>query len=283
MAKVDLSGILDGSSDDDPQRDAATPPLTVVPDPHADPPTHDAPPADSSALAALIPEPHPPVADGPLIEQEAAELAACESAILAEQVAFVWVIGKALATISQGKLYREKYARFDDYLSDVWELSPARGYQLIAAYPVAERIATTTPIDMRRVNEGKLRALMPVVKSHGVDDAVMVFATVTEVATEVDGAKVTAKLLSKVAVELPAGHLDRDDVAARAKMILTAADPPAEEPHPWEAAREAAVRALRKMADTRSDPAAMRAAITELEALLNKLRGAAESHGGDDD
>jgi hypothetical protein len=231
-------------------------------------------PADNAAIAALIPEPHSASGgEGPLSEQEAAELTACEQAILASQYAFVWITGKALAAISKGKLYRTKYARFEDYATEVWDISAQRAYQLIAAWPVAARLATVATIAMQRVNEGQLRALMPVVKGHGVDQAVMVFATVAEVAAEVDGAKVTAKVIGQVAGQLPAGHLERGDVADRARMIFTATtESDGTPPHPWAVARENAVRALRKMVSTSVDRADMLAAIVELHEMLDQMK-----------
>ena len=243
----------------------------LIPDPT---PTAATGSADSAAIAALIPDPDSAIGggDGPLTEQEAAGLAACEQAMLASQYAFVWIMGKALASISKGKLYRAKYARFEDYTTEVWDISGPRAYQLIAAWPVAARLATVTTINMQRVNEGQLRALMPVIRDHGVDQAVMVFAAVTEVAAEVDGAKVTAKVIGRVAGQLPAGALERGDVAERARMVLTAVEPDGTPPRPWAVARENAVRALRKMVSTSVDRGDMLAAIVELQELLDQMK-----------
>jgi hypothetical protein len=242
-------------------------------------------PAGGATFAATLPEPHSPATDGPLTTDEAAELAMCEQVILAQTYAMVWVIGKALAVINRGRLYREKYARFDDYVQAEWEVSPARAYQLIGAYPVAEQLATATGTDLRHVAEGQLRALMPVVKRHGVDDAVMVFTTVREVATTVDGATVTAKIISKVAGQLPGGQLNRADVAERAKMVLTAAGSDPLPLSPWPTARDNALKALRKVAGANADPDEVRAAIGEYRQVLDEIEAAitsGESGGGDE-
>lgn len=51
-------------------------------------------------------------------------------------------VGKALAEIQEGRLYRETHATFDEYLKAKWNLSRSRGYQLIEAAEVAEAVST---------------------------------------------------------------------------------------------------------------------------------------------
>jgi hypothetical protein len=232
----------------------------------------------------VIPDPHPPYADGPLTEAEAAELAVCEAAIREQQLHFVWGVGRALHVISQGRLYRAGHDRFEDYLSDVWDgISPPRAYQLIAAWPIAEKLAAGGTVDMGRVNEGQLRALAPVTKHHGTDGAVMVYTTVTETAAEIDGAKVTAKVISTVAGTLPPDGLDRNEVADQARRALTAPEAqPSPAGRPWTATRDSAFRALRQVADAAAGPAEKREALTEMRSLIDEIEASLADNSGDD-
>lgn len=239
--------------------------------------------ADGTALAGTgIPDPHPPYSDGPLTEAEAAELAACEGAIREQQLHFVWRAGRALQVISQGRLYRASHDRFEDYLADNWDgISPPRAYQLIAAWPIAEKIAAGGTLDMSHVNEGQLRALAPVTRKHGTDAAVMVYTTVAEAAAEIDGAKVTARVISTVAGALPPGSPDRGEVADQARRALTAPEAPPPAKRPWTTTRDNALKALRQVAATSADPAEVRATLTEMRHLLDEIEASLTDSAGD--
>lgn len=227
---------------------------------------------EASIREMSIPDPHPPYADGPLTDAEVAELAACEDAIREQQLHFVWRVGRALHVISQGRLYRAGHDRFEDYLADNWDgISPPRAYQLIAAWPLAEKLAAGGSVDMSRVNEGQLRALAPVTRKHGPDAAVMVYTTVTETAAEIDGAKVTAKVISTVAGALPPGSPDRREVADQARRAFTAPDTPPPAERPWTATRDNAFKALRQIAAAGAGPAEVRAALTDLRRMLDEI------------
>jgi hypothetical protein len=268
-ANPSLEGFVRGRGRGKAGRDPMPPPRTPARPPAAPEP------ADAVPVPArpVIPDPHPPYSDAPeLTEAEAAELAACEDAIREQQLHFVWGVGRALHVISQGRLYRASYDRFEDYLSEVWDgISPPRAYQLIAAWPIAEKLAAGGTVDMSRVNEGQLRALAPVTKQHGTDGAVMVYTTVTETAAEIDGAKVTAKVISLVAGTLPPGGLDRNEVAGQARRALTAPDaPPSPAGRPWTATRDSALRALRQVTDAAAGPAEKRDALTEMRSIIDE-------------
>ena len=266
-ANPSLEGFVRGRNRGKAGRDPMPPPRTPARLPAA------AEPADAvEAALPGIPDPHPPYADGPLTEAEAAELAACEDAIREQQLHFVWRVGRALHVISQGRLYRASHDRFEDYLTDNWDgISPPRAYQLIAAWPVAEKLAAGGVVDMSRVNEGQLRPLAPVTRKHGTDVAVMVYTTVTETAAEIDGAKVTAKVISTVVGTLPPGSLDRDEVASQARRALTAPEaPPSPVERPWTAAWDSALRALREVADA-AGPAEKREVLTKMLSLMHEI------------
>jgi hypothetical protein len=269
-ANPSLEGFVRGRGRGKAGRDPMPPPRT----PARPPAVPEPEPADVTPVPArqAIPDPHPPYSDAPeLTEAEAAELAACEDAIREQQLHFVWGVGRALHVISQGRLYRASHDRFEDYLTANWDgISPPRAYQLIAAWPIAEKLAAGGTVDMRRVNEGQLRALAPVTKQHGTDGAVMVYTTVTETAAEIDGAKVTAKVISTVAGTLPPSGLDRNEVADQARRALTAPEAPALAGRPWTATRDSALRALRQVADADAGPAEKREALTEMRGIIDK-------------
>jgi hypothetical protein len=275
MAKVDLTNFITGDDPANPQGGSQEPVrLRSVPrgaEPALRTPALHEAASVAAQAAAAIPEPHGPVASGPLTDAEAAEFRACEEAIRSQQLSFVWGIGKALHVINQGRLYRERYARFDTYVQEVWELSPARAYQLISTWPIARKLAISRVVEAGSVNEGQVRALMPIVREHGVDAAVMVYETVTETAADIAGAKVTARVLKGVTELLPAGPLHHAEVAEQVRAFLTA--PPGEPPgpRPWETARGNALKALRLIADSSADPAEVRQVVTELRSVLDEI------------
>ena len=51
-------------------------------------------------------------------------------------------IGRALAVIQRGKLYREKYETFDQYCRERWGFGRHRGYQLIRATAQEDQVLT---------------------------------------------------------------------------------------------------------------------------------------------
>ena len=250
-------------------------------------PAHPLPPPAGDPVLAWpgTPDPHPPYSDGPLTEDEAAELAACEAAIRDQQIHFVWRVGRALHVISQGRLYRQTHARFEDYLAEKWDgISQQRAYQLIAAWPVAEGLAAAGA-DMDHVNEGQLRPLTPITRRHGPAAAIMVYTTVTETAAEIDGAKVTAKVITAVTGALPPGSPDKSLVAEQARRALTSPDVPLPAERPWAITRENALKALRQLTAAGAGPGERRAALAEMRRLLDEIEAtlSAEPADGSDD
>ena len=237
-------------------------------------PAHPLPPRPAGLMPARpgTPDPHPPYSDGPLTEDEAAELAVCEAAIREQQINFVWAVGRALHVISQGRLYRQTHARFEDYLADKWDgISIQRAYQLIAAWPVAEGLAATGAVDMNHVNEGQLRPLTPITRRHGPTAAIMVYTTVTETAAEIDGAKVTAKVISAVTGALPPGRPDKTLVAEQTRRALTSPEMPSPAERPWAITREHALKALRQLTAAGAEPGERRRALAEMRRLLDEI------------
>lgn len=86
----------------------------------------------------------------PLSKTGARQLAAAEEAIERGLSTFMEV-GSALATIRDGRLYREEYGTFEDYCKGRWGFSSRRARQLIDAV----EIGTVVPLS----NEAQARAL----------------------------------------------------------------------------------------------------------------------------
>ena len=68
-------------------------------------------------------------------------------------------VGRALAEIKAGKLYRETHARFEDYCRERWGFKRAHAFRLIDA---AEVMDDLSPIgDILPANEAQARELVP--------------------------------------------------------------------------------------------------------------------------
>jgi len=97
-------------------------------------------PNPALAQKAIIQLIHSPAATISAVERK--NLADCEALIERGWLAFVEV-GQALATIRNGRLYREQYKTFDDYCRGKWQYARAHAYRLIGA---AEVIRNLSPI-----------------------------------------------------------------------------------------------------------------------------------------
>ena len=226
------------------------------------------------AVADTVPDPHAPLAQGPLIDVEADELAACESAITDQQLAFVWGVGKALDTIRLARLYRATHARFEAYVSERWDMSASRAYQYIDAWRLARKIALSPRVKGKRVNEAQFRELAAFTRAHGIDAAEHVYLTVAEV----DGVTVTARVLKDVTGILPQDHFDEDEATALIRQHLTTGRPLDKPAPPSDAERldgvTAGVRkALEEFAKVTSagDPDAVRNAVVEMRRVLDEI------------
>lgn len=102
-------------------------------------------------------------------------LSDCEQVIERGLTTFVEV-GQALATIRDGRLYKDGHATFEDYCRDRWGFNDSRARQLIAASEVAKEIGTVTNVTV--TNEGQARALGQVTKQHGPEAAAEVLEEV---------------------------------------------------------------------------------------------------------
>lgn len=91
----------------------------------------------------------------PLTRQEERRLQNCEE-IIEKGLNTFYDVGSALTEISESRLYRTKYATFEDYCQERWGLSRRRGYELIAAAAVVDNVrnsAQTIPANEAQANE----------------------------------------------------------------------------------------------------------------------------------
>src|SRR5687768_13205628 len=81
----------------------------------------------------------------PLTKAESKRLKDCEDVIERGLNTF-YEVGTALAEIRDSRLYRIKYATFEDYCQEKWGMSRRRGYELIAAAAVVENVRNSAQI-----------------------------------------------------------------------------------------------------------------------------------------
>ncbi|WP_433713430.1 hypothetical protein ACQP2U_03905 [Nocardia sp. CA-084685] len=161
-----------------------------------------APPAEANVLTMPLPTPNETAPDGPLDEREQAQLTTCESSIDGLRVAF-WSAGRALQIVRDGRLYRDRYANFDEYVEQRWDMQRSYAHKLIRAWPLAAKLHPVAPA----INEGQVRELLPVAAQHGDDAAVTVYTTIAAA----EDMKVTAGKLREAVALLPE-RFDKDEV-----------------------------------------------------------------------
>ncbi|WP_157116612.1 hypothetical protein [Nocardia vaccinii] len=179
------------------QQGRSGPALTVVP------------PSGEPQLVDVLTVPLPDPGEGPLSDGEQTQLSACESSIGTLRMAF-WAAGRALQIVRDGRLYRDSYASFDDYVEQRWDMQRSYAHKLIRAWPLAAKLHPLAP----GINEGQIRELLPVAAEHGEDAAVTVYATLAA-----GDVKITAGKLREAVAVLP-GEFDRDRVVQRLQAWL---------------------------------------------------------------
>ncbi len=96
--------------------------------------------------------------DRQLDPRESIDLSKCEAVIGRHLRSFVEV-GKALARIRDGKLYRATHQTFEAYCREKWSLSRPHSYQLITAARVVTEMSSREDISRIPENEKQARAL----------------------------------------------------------------------------------------------------------------------------
>ncbi|MCZ4100805.1 hypothetical protein [Streptomyces sp. H39-C1] len=164
-------------------------------------------PADLVITADMIAAPVRVDASGELTPDEMHQLGFCERAV--ENLATAtWLVGKALHTICNHKLYRRTHTRFDTYVEERWEIAARAAYQMIEEWPLAERLTQTMG---EPATASHTRALLPVVRRFGLTAAADLYQQIHARAAGEDR-RLTASLTGQIV-----------------KAVLKAAGWPAEE------------------------------------------------------
>lgn len=94
----------------------------------------------------------------PLTRDESKRLKECETVIERGLNTF-YEVGGALAEIRDSRLYRIKYATFEDYCQERWGMSRRRGYELIAAAAVVENVRNSAQLPANEAQANELSKL----------------------------------------------------------------------------------------------------------------------------
>ncbi|WP_282785072.1 hypothetical protein [Nocardia sp. CC201C] len=221
-------------------------------------------PPPQEAAPTVLELPSLAAGEGPLSECEHAQLAVCESSIDTLRQAF-WSAGRALQIVRDGRLYRNGYATFDDYVEQRWDMRRSYAHKLIRAWPLAARLHRHAPA----INEGQIRELLPVAAEHGDDAAVTVYTTLAA-----ENVKITAATLREAVALLPP-RFDEADVVERLRAWQRGDRPEsttARRAGPF-AAMEARLAALtrRALRESSGDPAAAREFAAALRTLAERI------------
>jgi hypothetical protein len=134
---------------------------------------------------------------------EVRERDACENIICKGWDTFLEV-GRALVTIRDQRLYRDRFGTFEDYCRGQWEFSKTHANRLIEAAAVA---AILTPIGVKVKNESQLRPLVGL----SPQKIPVAWKRAQEMA---GGGQITAKVVRRAAEEFRCDCLERPERAA---------------------------------------------------------------------
>ena len=191
-------------------------------------------PADLVITSELIPSAVDGQGNGPLSEVELHDLGVCERAV--ENLATAtWLAGKALQSIRDGKLYRHTHARFEDYITERWDIGERTAYQMIEEWPLAERLNQAYG---KPVTASHIRALLPVTTRFGLDAATDLYQQLRTRA-EADGVRLTAQItgqIAKAVLKRASQQAEQIEFTQAARQLITAqpslAEAQAAEPRP---------------------------------------------------
>lgn len=227
----------------------------------------------AESVARALPAPHEPTASTPtLAAAERNELGRCETALRAADVAF-WVRGRMFQTIRDARLYRETHATFEEYCLQTWQRTARRVNQFIEAWPLAERLLLELGTIVPKINEGQVRALLPLADEHGDAAAVYLYRALAQADVQV-----TAEVIKAVIRLLPVGPWDdaNADKAVAAYLdgprVLPAANR-REQPDQWATTLAQITKGVDRLAAAAADdPERARTIADSLEAAAVKIR-----------
>ena len=180
---------------------------------------------------ADLPEPiETPDATGDLSDEEEQILALCMRGVQQFEDAW-WVMGKAMANISNRRLYRKTHATFESFAQDVFKKSRPIAYEEMTAYAIGELLSAradkafegksnglSAHADTPSIGKKAAGALNPITKDYGPETSVAVHETIKDAT----GKTVTVKALTGVVQQLPRKEekeLTRDELTALAREI----------------------------------------------------------------
>ncbi|MEY9968549.1 hypothetical protein ABIA33_006633 [Streptacidiphilus sp. MAP12-16] len=150
-------------------------------------------PADLVITSEMVPAPAVTGASGPLSEVEQHELGLCEQAV-ANLTTATWLAGKALQAIRDAKLYRHTHTRFEDYVTERWDISERAAYLMIEEWALAEQL---NQVLGRPATASHVRALLPVGDRFGLDAAAEMYQQLLARA-QAEQVRLTAAMTSQV-------------------------------------------------------------------------------------
>lgn len=212
-----------------------------------------------------LPEPHEAEVDAetPLSAQEKTDLRTCEAALEGLRLAFI-AAGRGLQVIRDGRLYRDRYATFDDYVEQRWGIQRSYAHKLIRAWPLGVRVQKVAP---QEVNESQVRQLLPIAARHGDDAALTVYETIAAV----DGVRVTTALIKGAAAVVP-DEYDRDETVERVRAYVLSQTPsPAPATAGFEAARAALDTLAARIFRHADQPEQVRGFVDHLRGIADEL------------
>jgi hypothetical protein len=131
-----------------------------------------------------------------LTADEKKTLASCETTIRAGLKSF-YNVGRALADIRSGRLYRAAFSTFDAYAADKWDMTRQRATQLIASWRIHEQLQSYG-FKVLPTTESQCRPFAKVPEDMEYDSRVVqIWQAVVD-----SGKPVTAKLVDTVASEI---------------------------------------------------------------------------------
>ena len=180
-------------------------------------------PADLVITSDMIPTPVEVQATGQLTADELDSLGTCERAVENLGTA-TWLAGKALQAIRDGKLYRRTHHRFEEYVTERWEIGERTAYQMIEEWPLAERLNQALG---KPATASHIRALLPVVARFGTDglDAATGLYEELRDRAQTDGVRVTATLtgqIVKAVLKNASKHTEATELRTAARQLMAA-------------------------------------------------------------
>ena len=126
-----------------------------------------------------------------------------------------WEVGKALTEIRDRRLYREKYATFEKYCREVWDLSKTHVNRQIGAAQVVEVL---TPIGVNIERESVVRPLV------GLDNE-QIKTAVKEAQKAAGDEPLTARLVAQAAAPYRSKETAKPAVMSTSAEIVKSAKP----------------------------------------------------------